>query len=541
MRQICLYHRAMERDRTVYLILQPVLSFAQVDIRERGAEFMNRVNLEVPSLDPRRWLSLSIVILATFMVILDTFIVNVALPSIAQELHAGFAELQLVVAAYVLGYAVLLVTGGRLGDLFGRKTMFLIGVAGFVAASAWCGFSGSPHMLIAARIAQGVSAAAMVPQVLSLIQVMFPAEERGKALGIYGGVLGLGAIAGQIAGGLLLKADWWGMGWRLVFLVNLPVGLLAFVLALAMLRESRAPERKKLDFVGVGLLAVGLGLFLYPLVVGREEGWPAWTFISIAVSLPVLAAFVRYENVVLRRGASPLLPMTLFRDRSFRVGMVIALAFYSGNAALYLLLSVFMQEGRGAEPLQSAYAFIPLGVGFLAASLLAPRLARRWGVRMLMAGALLMAIGYALFIAVASHLSGLGIGETFLPLLIAGLGQGAVATPIIQTVLSGVRGPQAGAASGALSTFTQVAQAIGVALIGTLYQGLLDRFGGDPAGDAGVRAMQWSLAAILALALLTLLLLAALGRKRKGEPSPSAVTAAPAAQAPVAAVTRAEP
>ncbi|MGO4109395.1 MFS transporter [Paenibacillus sp. YAF4_2] len=476
---------------------------------------MSHVQLEVPPLNPRRWLSLSVVILAAFMVVLDTFIVNVALPSIAQELHAGFGELQLVVATYVLGYAVLLVTGGRLGDLFGRKTMFLIGVAGFVATSAWCGFSGSAHMLITARIAQGISAAAMVPQVLSLIQVMFPAEERGKALGIYGGVLGLGAIVGQIAGGLLLKADWWGMGWRLVFLVNLPVGLFTFLFALAMLRESRAPERKRLDIAGVGLLAIGLGLFIYPLVVGREEGWPAWTLISLFGSLPVLAAFVRYENGVLRRGASPLLPMTLFRDRSFRLGMVIALAFYSGNAAIYLLLSVFMQDGRGAEPLQSAYAFIPMAIGFFAASLLASPLTKRWGSRVLMTGALFMAIGYVLFIAVVSHLSGLGISEMFVPLLIAGLGQGAVATPLIQTVLSGVRGPQAGAASGVLSTFMSVAQAIGVAVIGTMYQGLLDRFGGDTHGIAGVRTMQWALAAITALALLTLLLLAALGRKRR--------------------------
>lgn len=502
---------------------------------------MNRVNSEVPPLDPRRWLSLSIVILATFMVILDTFIVNVALPSIAQELHAGFGELQLVVAAYVLGYAVLLATGGRLGDLLGRKTMFLIGVAGFVATSAWCGFSGSVHMLIAARIAQGVSAAAMVPQVLSLIQVMFPAEERGKALGIYGGVLGLGSIAGQIAGGLLLKADWWGLDWRLVFLVNLPVGLFAFLFALAMLRESRAPERKRLDIAGVGLLAVGLGLFIYPLVVGQEKGWPAWTFISLVGSLPVLAAFVRYENSVLRRGASPLLPMTLFRDRSFRLGMVIALTLYSGNAATYLLLSVFMQEGRGAEPLQSAYAFIPLAIGYFAASLLAPPLTRRWGNRVLMTGALLMAIGYVLFIWAAKHLSGLGIGEMFVPLLIAGLGQGAVATPLIQTVLSGVRGQQAGAASGVLSTFMQVAQAIGVAGIGTLYQGMLDRFGSDSAGHASVHAMQWTLAAILLLALLTFLLLAALGRKRREEPAPAAGQAAPTAQSPTAAITRAEP
>ncbi|MBM7567633.1 MFS transporter [Paenibacillus sacheonensis] len=479
-----------------------------------------------PAIDPRRWLSLSIVILATFMVVLDTFIVNVALPSIEEGLHADFAKLQLVVAAYVLGYAVLLVTGGRLGDLFGRKTMFLIGVAGFVAASAWCGIAGSAEMLIAARIAQGVSAAAMVPQVLSIIQVMFPAEEKGRALGIYGGVLGLGAIAGQIAGGLLLRADWWGLGWRLVFLVNIPVGIAAFVAALLLLRESRAPERKRLDFVGVGLLTIGLGLFIYPLVVGREEGWPLWTFISLVAALPVIAGFVRYENGLLRRGASPLLPMALFRDRSFRIGMIIALAFYSGNAALYLILSIFMQIGRGAEPLQSAYAFIPMGIGFFSASLLGPRLKKRWGNRVLLAGATIMAVGYLLIIAVSGGLSGLGLGELFVPLLLAGIGQGAVASPLIHTVLAGVQGPHAGAASGVLSTFTQVAQALGIAAIGTLYQSLQDHFasGGETLGEASIDTMRWSLAVIIALAALTFLLLASLGRKRRAGSSHAAGT-----------------
>lgn len=452
------------------------------------------------------------------MVVVDTFIVNVALPSIQEGLHADFAQLQLVVAAYVLGYAMLLVTGGRLGDLFGRRAMFLFGVAGFVAASAWCGFSGSAEMLIAARIAQGVSAAAMVPQVLTIIQVMFPAEEKGKAIGIYGGVLGLGGIAGQIAGGLLLKADWWGLGWRLVFLVNLPIGIIAFVSAVLLLQESRASERKRMDLVGVVLLTIGLGLFVYPLVIGREEGWPLWTFISLAVALPVIVGFVHYENGLLRRGASPLLPMALFQDRSFRIGMIIALAFYSGNAALYLILSIFMQMGRGAEPLQSAYAFIPIGIGYFSASLLGPLLKKRWGNSVLLVGAMLMAVGYLLVIAVIGGLTGLGIDELFVPLLIAGLGQGAVASPLIHTVLAGVQGPHAGAASGVLSTFMQVAQAIGIAVIGTLYQSLQDHFasGGVTPGDASIETMRWSLAVIIALAVLTFMLLAALGRNRQG-------------------------
>ncbi|MBB6670344.1 MFS transporter [Cohnella nanjingensis] len=464
--------------------------------------------------DPRRWLTLSVIILATFMVVLDTFIVNVALPSIQQALHADFAKLQFIAAGYILGYAVLLITGGRLGDLYGRRRMFLIGVAGFVATSAWCGFAGSADMLIAARIFQGVSAAAMVPQVLSLIQVMFPPEEKGKALGIYGAVLGLGAIAGQLAGGLLLKANWWGMGWRLVFLVNIPVGILAFAFAVWLIRESRAAERKRLDTAGVGLVTAGLVLLIYPIVVGREMGWPWWTYASLAIAVAVLAVFVRFENGLQRRGALPLLPMGLFRDRSFRIGMLIALAFYSGNAALYLILSVFLQSGLGASPLQSAYNFIPLAAGFFLASLLAPPWKKRWGNRVLQAGAFLMIVGYAVLIGVANRSAAIGWEALIIPLFIAGFGQGAVASPLIHTILSGVQGPHAGAASGALSTFTQVAQAIGIAVIGTLYPSLVTHFGGEAPAMAHVRTLQWLLVLITALAALTFLMLTALGRRR---------------------------
>jgi len=470
---------------------------------------MSLVNGAGQAADPRRWLSLSIIIVAVFMVVLDTFIVNVALPSMQQDLHAGFEKLQLIVAAYVIGYAVLLVTGGRLGDLYGRKTIFLIGVAGFVAASAWCGLAGSANALIVARLFQGISAAAMVPQVLSFIQLMFPAEEKGRALGIYGAVLGLGAIAGQLAGGLLLKADWWGLGWRLVFLVNLPVGALAFLFAARLLRDSRAQERKRMDTVGVVLLTAGLGLFIYPIVVGRENGWPLWAFASLAAAVVLLAVFVRYEHGLLRRGASPLMPTTLFRNRPFRIGMVIALAFYSGNAAMYFILSLYMQNGLGSTPLQSAYAFVPLAAGFFASSLLAPRLKRRWGNRVLQAGALLMAIGYALLLAVVGGESDPGWLAMFLPLLVAGAGQGAVASPLIHTVLAGVQGEHAGAASGVLNTFTQVAQALGIAIIGTLYQTFLAHL------ESHGRTMQQSLLILAALALLTFALLTALSFKRQ--------------------------
>ncbi|MCD1259994.1 MFS transporter [Paenibacillus athensensis] len=476
--------------------------------------------------DPKRWLMLSVIIMATFMVVLDTFIVNVALTSISQTLHAGFSKLQLIIAGYVLGYAVLLITGGRLGDMFGRKRLFLIGVAGFVLTSVWCGFAGGANMLIAARIFQGISAAAMVPQVLSLIQVIFPVEERAKALGIYGAVMGLGGISGQIVGGLLLQADWWGMGWRLVFLVNLPIGVIAFVAAVWVLRESYAPERKRLDTAGVALATAGLVLLIYPLVVGRDNGWPWWSYASFLAAAVCLTIFVVFEKSLLHRGASPLLPLGLFAQSSFRRGMYIALVFYSGNAALYFVLSVFMQAGLGFTPLHSAYTFLPMGVGFFAASLLAPKLKQRYGQRLLQAGALLMIAGYGLLIGQLERQTAFVWSDFIVALLIAGAGQGAVASPLVHTALSRVQGAYAGAASGVLNTFTQVAQALGIAAIGTMFQSLLAHSGAAAALSGYGPALRDCLLVLIALAAVTFALIGRLGAGAVAQPQPRPAVAA---------------
>ena len=311
------------------------------------------------------------------------------------------------------------------------------------------------------------------------------------------------------------------MGWRLVFLVNVPVGIAAFACALSLVRESRAPARTKMDAKGVGLLMAGLGLFVYPIVVGREEGWPLWAFASIGASLIVIAGFVRFENALLRGGGAPLLPMTLFRDRSFRIGMMVVAAFFSGNSALYFLLAMFLQIGRGATPLESAFAFAPMAVGFFVASLLAPRLRRRWGNRVLLAGALMMAAGYAGLIAVIGHTNGLGLTEMFIPVLIAGAGQGAITSPLLHTVLAGVQPQNAGAASGSFSTFMQVSSAVGIALIGTFYQSLMEHSGASTLAAAHTRTQQWSLALDIVLALVVFILLVAIGRERGTERKPA--------------------
>src|ERR1700733_2073496 len=297
------------------------------------------------SVDPRRWLTLVILLLAAFMNLLDVSIVNIAIPSIQRNLHASYADVQWALAGYTLAYALVLITGGRLGDTFGRKRLFLIGVIGFTIMSALCGAAQSPGMLIAARVVQGAMGAIMVPQVLAVIQVIFPPKERIKALAGFGVTAGLGTVSGPLLGGLLIQHNLFGLDWRPIFLINVPVGIIAFAASAVLVRESRAPQPPKLDPVGVGLISAALLLLLYPLVEGRQLGWPLWTYVSMALCVPAFAAFVWFEWLKGRRDGSPLVPLSLFSQRGFAAGMAIAVALFLGIASFGLVLTLFLQLG----------------------------------------------------------------------------------------------------------------------------------------------------------------------------------------------------
>ncbi|WP_334073170.1 MFS transporter [Paenibacillus sp. A14] len=474
-------------------------------------------NQLLTKLDPRRWGSLAIVLSATFMVILDSFIVNVAAPSIQQDLEATSIQLQFILAGYVLSYAVFLISGGRFGDLFGRKKMFIAGMGGFVAASALCGFAPTAEMLVLARILQGLAAAIMVPQVLSTIQASFPAEERPKALGWYGAISGIAVVAGQIAGGLLLHADLFGLGWRTVFLINLPIGLIAMALSLPFVRESMVEGSKKLDLAGLLLSAAGLTAMTFPLVMGREAGWPLWVFFCLAASLLFLFGFVRYEGRLMKRNGFPLMPATLFAEKSFRFGVLSILAYQGGNAALFLTLSLFLQEGLSFSPMTSALSFLSIGVGFFLGSMLAPRGVKRWGFRLLPAGAAVMALSCGYLFYTIHHFGESLQWTHFIPsLFLAGIGQGIVGAPLFTAILSRVGPNQIGAASGILSTMMQTANVLGVAVIGTLYFAVLESSGG-----AYLAAMYAALACILGAALLTFIQLLLLSKAKEPAPTPS--------------------
>ena len=280
------------------------------------------------ALDPRRWLALVVILVAGVMDLLDVTIVNVAAPGILKDLQATYAQFEWVVSGYVLGFAALLITGGRLGDIFGRKRIFLIGVAGFTVASALCGLAVSPAMLIAARFFEGAMAGLMVPQILAIIHVTFPLQERGKVFGIWGGVLGSASVAGLIIGGVLVQWNLAGWHWRPIFLVNIPVGLAALAAAWFVVPESRSPAALRLDLAGMVLAITGVLMLVYPLTEGRALGWPAWTFLLMGGSVVVMAVFVVYERWRTSRVGSPLVVLSLFRARAFTAGMIVWTIFW---------------------------------------------------------------------------------------------------------------------------------------------------------------------------------------------------------------------
>lgn len=419
--------------------------------------------------DPRRWLILVVVLCAGFVDVLDNFIINVALPSIERELHASFAELQLVVAGYTLAYAVLLVTGGRLGDLYGRKRVFLLGMAGFTLFSACCGLAATALLLIIFRIAQGAAAALMYPQVMSFIQVSFDQRERPRAFGYFAAIAGLASILGQVFGGFLLTANLFNMGWHTIFLVNVPIGIVVIPAALLVLHESKMPEAPRLDYGGVALLTLALFLFVFPLVMGEGAGWPWWILMCLLLSVPALIIFLIYEQRMISQGRTPLVSLVLFRQRRFSAGLFTVMLSGSLFAAVLLLLTFYLQTILRLTPLQAGLVFMTASISFILASLLSPMVASRLRKRSLSAAAVLVTLSYALIYLSAQFLIPLwGIPPFLVALFLLGFGMGVLSTPLLSKTLEEVVHDNAGIASGIYTTVQQMAGAFGVALLGPL-------------------------------------------------------------------------
>lgn len=429
-----------------------------------------------------------------------------------------------MLAGYTLAYAVGLITGGRLGDIFGRKRLFQFGMLGFTCTSLLCGLAPEPSILIASRVIQGLTASLMLPQVLSIIQVSFHGDERAKAFGIYGAVIGIASILGQVVGGILITGNLFGLGWRNVFLVNVPVGIIALIIGFFVIEESTTRENRKLDLIGVGLIALTLALFVYPLTEGRDTGWPLWIILCLLLSIPFFITFLLYERHVTRTSTSPLLPLSLFRERRFTLGIIIALAYYGENAALFFTLVLFLQVGHGFSPLSSGLTFLPLGLGSFISSLLMPRFVTRFGLRVLCSGAALLILGDVGTIFVVQHIgTTLHNGFPLFPVLLCvGLGQGLIGPPLVNAALSTIPSRYTGAASGVLSTVTQISNVLGVAFISLIFFGLLGSQVQMPMKPGLLpqyygQAFVASLSALVVMAVITFFLSALLCRNKTGK------------------------
>jgi MFS family permease len=439
--------------------------------------------------DPGRWKTLAVILAAAFIVALNFFVVNVSIPSIRANLHATFGEIQLVIAGYALTYSVFLISGGRLGDIYGRKRMFMLGVTAFTTTSLLCGLAPSPVFLIAARVLQGISSALVFPQVLAIIQITFPPSERAKAFGMFGTVIGTSSFAGNVLGGLLVSANILGLSWRPIFLINLPVGLLTLMAAARIVKESRSPKAGRLDLGGVAILTLALTLLLYPLIQGRESGWPAWAFASLAAFVPMLIVFVQYEKRVTARGGSPLVELDLFHDRVFVIGLFSAMCFFSAVSAFFLISTIFLQNGLGYSPRDAGLTFAWFAVAFLGSSLASVRIQPKLGSRIINLGAALMITGLtSLLFLTAWRGSSLGGLELAPVLLIYGAGQGFAMPTLVSTILINIKGHDAGSASGVLTTVQQASFATGVAVIGTVFFSVLGKMTSPEAFIHALRA-----------------------------------------------------
>lgn len=423
-----------------------------------------------PAADPRRWRALAVVLSATFMALFDFFVVNVAAPQIQLDLHATGAGVELVVGGYAFAYASGMVTGGRLGDLFGHRRLFLLGMAAFSIASLLCGIAQNTTELVGARLLQGLAGAAMVPQVLAIITSLFHGADRAKAFAWFGVTGGIGAVAGQVLGGVLLDANVLGLQWRSVFLINVPVGAVAIVMALRVLPAARQDNGSRLDPLGALGISAALGLVLVPLVLGRSEGWPTWTWISMVAALPVLLVTLYWE----RRHPEPTLDLALFRDSSFTTGLVGNAAFYAFFGSFMLCLTIVLQSGLGMDPRSAGLTFAPLGVVFAVASVLGRPYVVRYGARVITLGAGISALAMAVLAVELVWLGARADAAWMIgPMVFVGLGNGLALPALTGGVLAGVRGHHAGAAAGVLTTAQQFSSAVGVAILGTVFFGVL--------------------------------------------------------------------
>jgi EmrB/QacA subfamily drug resistance transporter len=424
---------------------------------------------------PRRWLAAIVLIVGALMDMIDVTIVNVALPSIQRDLHASATQLEWVVSGYMLAFAATLIIAGNLGDKFGRKRLFLSGAALFGLASLAAGLSGSGAELIAARVVQGAAAAAMAPQVLATFRVIFGRAERGKAFGVYGAMLGFASAIGLVLGGLLTGANLFGWEWRSVFYVNVPVAVAALIAGARFVPETRDPGARRPFVAGAVLLAGSLVAIVYPLLEGRQLGWPAWVWPLMAAGVAGLVVLGVIEARRTSTTVAPLLRAGLLRVPAFAAGMGVQLAFFAGMQGFFIAFALWLQAGEHFSPLKAGLTAVAFSVGSFIAAPVAVPLAQKAGRRILAGGAVLMVAGIGGVALAAPHVGLNGSPWPIVPgLVVAGAGLALLIIPLVNVVLAAVPAEVAGGASGLFSTAQQLGGALGVALLGSVFFGYLN-------------------------------------------------------------------
>ena len=442
-------------------------------VRTQASAPRTQINQRAPHEHTLSTAGLFTILLGASLPVIDFFIVNVALPTIDQSLNASAAKLEMVIAGYGIAYSLLLVLGGRLGDTFGRRKLFFIGLTAFTLTSLVCGIAPTIDTLILGRIGQGAAAAMMMPQVLSTIQAATRGEHRSKALGFYGATGGICTVVGQLLGGVLVAANIGGTSWRPIFLVNVPIGIAALLLARKLVPETRATNPPSVDWIGTVLFGVAMLTLLVPLMEGRALGWPWWTWALLMAFPFAVVAFVFVERRAERSGGVPLLPPSLMRLPSMRRGLSLGVPFFVGFGGFMFVYALTLQDGLHFGPLESGLALTPLAVSFFAASWFSSRFVARFGQKVVTIGAVLQACGLgALIVADLIAWPNLSILALAPGMLLAGFGQGLVITTLFRVVLSQVPSERAGVGSGALTTTQQTSLAMGVATLGTLFLAL---------------------------------------------------------------------
>jgi EmrB/QacA subfamily drug resistance transporter len=417
-----------------------------------------------------RWLILAIVLAGECMDLIDSTVVNVAAPPIARNFHASSAQLEWILSGYPLAISVGLILGGRLGDLYGRRNMFLIGVTGFTVASTLCGFAPNSGVLIAARLIQGGFSAMMLPQGFGVLRETFPADERQKAFALFGPVIGLSAVFGPLIGGSLVGWNLFGSGWRLVFLVNVPIGVAAVIAGARLLPHSERNRTIRLDLIGSALVGFFALLLVYPLIEGRDDGWPWWTYASMGLGVVLLILFGIYQNYRDRNGLDPLVTPSVFAHRGYAGGLVFATLFFAGLGGTLLCATLFLQIGQLYTPIHAALCTVPLSVGLVVGSVLSGTLlGPKFGRLTIQGGVAICGLGWGLVAIAARSHHQLGFVGLLPGLFVAGLGMGLVVAPLFDIVLASVTDKETGSASGVLNATQQLATSVGIAIFGTVF------------------------------------------------------------------------